>query len=64
MENLTMKLGTRGEVKLPLQDYSQAFSKAITWLGERYVLASPQKPTRRHQAPPDFLQASDQRDML
>jgi len=46
---------TRSDVKLPLQDYRQALGEALTWLGERYLLASQQKPHRRHHAPPDFL---------
>jgi hypothetical protein len=53
-----MKPGSRSDQKLALWDYSQALGEAVTWLGERYVLASPQKPNHRHHAPPDFLHAT------
>ena len=55
-----MKVGTRSDAKLSLHDYSQALGEAVVWLGERYVLASPQKPYRRHHTPPDFLRMSNQ----
>jgi len=40
---------------LPLHDYSSAIQGAVSWLGERYLLAVPVavRPLRRH--PPLFL---------
>jgi hypothetical protein len=59
-----VKYQTRSDLKLALQDYSQALGEAVTWLGERYVLASPQKPHRRHHLPPDFLHANSAQNLV
>jgi len=36
-----MKQMPRSEQGFPLHDYSMAISSAVSWLGERYLLASP-----------------------
>jgi hypothetical protein len=45
-----MKLMTQEPARLPVEDYSAALRNALSWLGERYVLAVP--VTRGEQATP------------
>lgn len=45
-----MKLMTQEPSRLPVDDYSAALREAVSWLGERYVLAVP--VTRSEQATP------------
>jgi hypothetical protein len=40
----------------PLHDYSIAISSAVSWLGERYLLASPINRPRRRSAEPFYGQ--------
>jgi len=39
-----MKSMNHSRPRLPVEDYSVALSKAINWLGKRYLLAVPAKP--------------------
>jgi hypothetical protein len=48
-----MKLMTQEPSRLPVDDYSAALRKAVSWLGERYLLAVP--VTRNEQATPRYL---------
>jgi hypothetical protein len=48
-----MKLMTQEPSRLPVDDYSAALRKAVSWLGERYLLAAP--VTRREQATPRYF---------
>jgi hypothetical protein len=47
-----MKLMTQEPSRLPVNDYSAALRHAVSWLGERYLLAVPVKrseqPTLRY----------------
>ena len=38
---------------IPLHDYDQALEKAVSWLGERYLLAEP--APRRREEPRQYL---------
>jgi hypothetical protein len=38
-----MKLMTQDRPKLPVEDYSAALRNALSWLGNRYLLAEPVK---------------------
>ena len=42
-----MKQMPRSEKGFPLHDYTMAISSAVSWLGERYLLASPINRPRR-----------------
>ena len=42
-----MKRMNHSRPRLPIEDYSIELRKAIDWLGERYVLAVPGKPSTR-----------------
>ena len=44
-----MKLMRQEHQRLPVDDYSAALRNAVSWLGERYLLAVP--VTRNDQAP-------------
>jgi hypothetical protein len=48
-----MKLMTKEPSRLPVDDYSAALRKAVSWLGERYLLAVPVK--RSEQATPRYF---------
>jgi hypothetical protein len=48
-----MKLLTQEPPRLPVDDYSAALRKAVSWLGERYLLAAP--VTRSVQATPRYF---------
>jgi len=48
-----MKLMTQELPRLPVDDYSAALRDAVSWLGERYLLAVP--VTRIEQATPRYL---------
>ena len=48
-----MKLMTQEPARLPVDDYSAALRNAVSWLGERYLLAVP--VTRSGQATPRYL---------
>jgi hypothetical protein len=41
--------------QLPLQDYRQALRSAVSWLGERYLLAEPAQK-RRDEPKPFFAE--------
>jgi hypothetical protein len=49
---LTMKLMKQEPSRLPVDDYSAALRNAVSWLGERYLLAVPvtrsEQPTPRY----------------
>jgi hypothetical protein len=49
----TMKLMTQEPSRLPVRDYSAALRNAVSWLGERYLLAVP--VARSEQATPRYL---------
>jgi hypothetical protein len=49
----TMKLMTQEPSRLPVDDYSAALRNAVSWLGERYLLAVP--VTRSEQAGPRYF---------
>jgi hypothetical protein len=57
-----MKPMIHSRPRLPVEDYSIALGRAINWLGERYLLAVPAKPstrpahTCRRQCPPWMMQ--------
>jgi hypothetical protein len=53
-----MKLMTQEPSRLPVDDYSAALRKAVSWLGERYLLAVP--VTR--QATPRYFPQGQGRD--
>jgi hypothetical protein len=36
-----MKLSNQTPPRLPVEDYSRAIDGAVSWLGDRYLLASP-----------------------
>lgn len=43
---------------LPVHDYSSAIQSAVSWLGERHLLAIPVAPRARRRRPPiPFFQA-------
>jgi hypothetical protein len=50
-----MKLMTQETSRLPVDDYSAALRNAVSWLGERYLLAVPltrsSQATARHLPP-------------
>ena len=48
-----MKLMLQELPRLPVDDYSAALRNAVSWLGERYLLAVP--VTRSEQATPRYL---------
>jgi hypothetical protein len=48
-----MKLMTQDPPRLPVDDYSAALRNAVSWLGERYLLAVP--VTRSEQAMPRYF---------
>jgi len=48
-----MKLMTQESSRLPVDDYSAALRNAVSWLGERYLLAVP--VARTEQATPRYL---------
>ena len=48
-----MKLMTQELPRLPVDDYSAALRNAVSWLGERYLLAVPVK--RSEQATPRYF---------
>jgi hypothetical protein len=48
-----MKLMTKESSRLPVDDYSAALRNAVSWLGERYLLAVP--VTRSGQPTPRYL---------
>jgi hypothetical protein len=48
-----MKLMTQEPSRLPVRDYSAALRNAVSWLGERYLLAVP--VARSEQATPRYL---------
>jgi hypothetical protein len=48
-----MKLTTQEASRLPVDDYSAALRNAVSWLGERYLLAVP--VTRSEQAAPRYF---------
>jgi hypothetical protein len=48
-----MKLETQEHSRLPVDDYSAALRNAVSWLGERYLLAVP--VTRCEQPTPRYL---------
>ena len=47
-----MKLMTQEPSRLPVNDYSAALRNAVSWLGERYLLAV---PVARSEATPRYL---------
>ena len=47
-----MKLVTKESSRLPVDDYTTALRNAVSWLGDRYLLAVP--VTRSEQATPRF----------
>lgn len=49
-----MKLDTQTPPRLPVEDYQQALRSAVSWLGDRHLLATPIR--RRHAAAPFQLQ--------
>ena len=55
-----MKLMTQEPSRLPVDDYSAALRKAVSWLGERYLLAVP--VTRNGQATPRYFPQGQGRD--
>lgn len=36
-----MKLSSQFRPRLPVEDYSRAIEGAVSWLGDRYLLATP-----------------------
>jgi len=48
-----MRLMTQEPSRLPVDDYSAALRNAVSWLGERYLLAVP--VTRSEQAGPRYF---------
>ena len=48
-----MKLVTKESSRLPVDDYTAALRNAVSWLGDRYLLAVP--VTRSEQATPRYL---------
>jgi hypothetical protein len=48
-----MKLTTQESPRLPVEDYSGALRNAVSWLGERHVLAVP--VTRIERASPRYF---------
>lgn len=44
---------------LPVHDYSGAIQSAVSWLGERYILAAPVTPRRDAREVPAFLLHSE-----
>ena len=48
-----MKLMTQEPLRLPVEDYSAALRNAVSWLGERYLLAMP--VTRSERTPPRYF---------
>ena len=40
---------------LPIHDYSSARENALSWLGERHLLAVPLNVRQPHRAPPAWL---------
>jgi hypothetical protein len=48
-----MKLMRQEHQRLPVDDYSAALRNAVSWLGERYLLAVP--VTRTDQATPRYF---------
>jgi hypothetical protein len=57
MEEFIMKLRTHSNQQLPIANYSHAISEAVSWLGERYLLALPVKAHHPRVPPPQFLMA-------
>jgi len=43
---------------LPPHDYSNAIQRAVSWLGERHLLATPIAALPRRRRPPIFLMPS------
>jgi hypothetical protein len=41
IEEQTMKLSNQPRPRLPVVDYSHAIRNAVSWLGDRYLLAAP-----------------------
>jgi hypothetical protein len=41
IEEQTMKLKNQSRPRLPVEDYSHAIRNAVSWLGDRYLLAAP-----------------------
>lgn len=50
-----MKTSDRTRVPLPVHDYGQAVRRAVSWLGDRYLLAEPQP--RRADVRPIYIRA-------
>jgi hypothetical protein len=48
-----MKLVTKESSRLPVDDYTTALRNAVSWLGDRYLLAVP--VTRSEHAAPRYL---------
>jgi hypothetical protein len=48
-----MKRPERNEIPLPKHDYGLALQNAVSWLGDRYVLAEPQQ--RRSDVRPVYV---------
>jgi hypothetical protein len=54
-----MKLRTQNRPQLPVEDYSRAIRAAVSWLGERYILAAPIKVRLSHRPPPDYYREAE-----
>ena len=50
-----MKLMTQEPPRLPVEDYSAALRNAVSWLGERYLLAEPVKARPVDQRAPRYF---------
>ena len=48
-----MKLTTQEPPRLPVEDYGAALRNAVSWLGERHLLATP--VTRSERAAPRYF---------
>lgn len=55
----TMKVSNETKVPLPVHDYGQAVQRAVSWLGERYLLAEPQ--ARRKDLGPIYVRVPEVR---
>jgi hypothetical protein len=54
-----MKDPDEKQVPLPIHDYGQAVQRAVSWLGDRYLLAEPQ--ARRQDARQIYVRAPEAR---
>ena len=54
-----MKDPDETKVPLPVHDYGQAVQRAVSWLGDRYLLAEPQ--ARRKDLRPIYVRAPEGR---